>query len=112
MTFRDWVGFFGQLILLGGAVAVPVAALAALRGDERWVTRKEWKVAEEHQAQRLAEVIMAPLKDIAHRMEAVAHAQGKMAEGQVRQEEINRAIGRSLDELRDDLQEIKEQRRA
>lgn len=107
MSVRDWVEFLVQLLALAAAVTVPIAALAALRGDVRWVTRREWLVSEENQAQRLAEVILKPLGDIAERFEAMAAIQNKTLQGQVRQEEINKSIGRSLDDIRDDLKELR-----
>uniref|UniRef100_A0A6M3K128 Uncharacterized protein n=1 Tax=viral metagenome TaxID=1070528 RepID=A0A6M3K128_9ZZZZ len=107
MTFRDWVEFLVQIVLLAGAVTVPIAALGALRGDARWLTRREWKVAEENQAQRLAEVILKPLDDIAKRIAAMADIQNQTLRGQVRQEEINKSIGRSLDEIRDDVRDLR-----
>ncbi len=104
---RNWLEFAVQLVGLGAALTIPLAALAALRGDARWLTRKEWEVSEKNQAQRLAEVVIGPLEKIARQMEAISVVQAKTLEGQVRQEEINKSIGRSLDDLRDDIKDLK-----
>lgn len=64
-------------------------------------------MAEENQAQRLAEVILKPLDDIAKRIAAMADIQNQTLRGQVRQEEINKSIGRSLDEIRDDVRDLR-----
>lgn len=57
-------------------------------------------MAQKSQAERLAEVVVAPLKRIAERLDALAQAW-------TRQEEINRSIGRSLDQLREELQDAR-----
>lgn len=117
MSVRDWVEFAVELVLLAGAVAAPVWLLIEMRGRRVWVTREEWREAwnpddwvsrrewemhERAQGERLAEVILEPLHRIAKRLEELTGAQA-------RSEERDKAFGRSLDELRE---QIKEHRRS
>lgn len=104
----------GLLIAVGGILWL----IAAHQGDKRWVTRqerekedwvsrKEYAAHESAQALRLAEVVVEPMRAMADEMKTMAITQQKTLEGQVRQEEINKSIGRSLDDLRDAIHELR-----
>jgi len=114
LGIKEWLEVLGRMIEMGAAVTVPLWALFEIRGRKIWLTRdewrqfkpseyvsrREWEMAQKSQAERLAEVVVAPLKKIAERLDALAQAW-------TRQEEINRSIGRSLDQLREELQDAR-----
>jgi len=102
---RDWVDFIAKLIVLAGAIAFPIWVLIEMRGRRIWVsksefkpdlfvTRQEWKMQQQAQAERLAEVFLEPLHKIVGRLD-------RLAEAHARSEERDKAFGRSLDDLRD-----------
>lgn len=101
MTAAEWVSFAVQLLTLAAALALPLWALIEIRGRRVFVTREEWEMHERNQAERIAEVVVRPLEKIAERMDAIAHAQ-------TRQEEVNRSIGRSLDDIREQVRELRD----
>ena len=95
------IDFAGQVVALGAAVAIPVWALIELRARNLFVTRKEYDEDRLAEEKRTTELLIKPLTRIADRMDALATTQA-------RHEEANRGIGRSLDNLRDDLRELRD----
>ncbi len=119
----SWLDFAVKLLVLAGLVGGLLWALIVVRGrriwvarseyhpeqfvtrvefrPDQWVTRKEWEMHQQRQAERIAEVIVEPLSKIADRLDRMSEEQARIIAAQARSEERDKAFGRSLDELRE-----------
>lgn len=115
MSARDWLDVAGAIVALGAAVAIPIWILIEFRGNRIWarvedcnpekfVTRDEWEASVASQAQRIAEVIIAPLQRITDRLDTIGI---QMAATQARQDMINQAIKEELGYFRDDIKSLR-----
>jgi hypothetical protein len=83
----DYLALALQIAGLVGIVAVPIGAIGLIRGDIRWVTRREWKAAEAARQDLLVAEIVKPLERMVMQMDAMARAQVSIAEQLTRQDE-------------------------
>ena len=103
----EWLALALQIAGLIGIVAVPIGAIGLIRGDIRWVTRREWKAAEAARQDLLVAEIVKPLERMVTQMDAMARAQVGIAEQLTRQDERQGALTGKVEELRQDIRDAK-----
>ena len=97
---RGAVDYFMQGAALAVIVAVPIWALIELRARSLFVTRQEWHESRANEAEKYASLVVAPLQDVTERLTEIAVEQATLAEA-------HRGVKRSLDDLRDEIRQMR-----
>ena len=109
MTAPAWLdsalGVLTLLTALGGGVW----ALMEIRGRRIFVTREQYDRDRAMDNQRLAEVVVEPLRQIAETLEEVRRESHAQAELLAAQQEWNRAMTDSIHDLRQAVRRIEQE---